>query len=222
MNKAKNTCDEINAITGKLIELGICDTQKFACLKQITSTRTEVSFQTSSNFSIILRDIPYIELYEEIKRARDYNIAMADGALLQLQYIFEGEEIIRHRLAFLPSPDLTEYQNEPEIYENDVIFAEVVARNVVTTPVRFDFDRESFIADEHPMAHFTIGQYKNCRIPVSCAISPFRFFEFILDAFYNTAYRNFSADLGQFNILYPASITQNESLRIHMNLEIQR
>ena len=221
MGKAKDTCDEINAITGKLIENGICDSQKFARLKQVSATQAEVSFDASANFSKILRNIPYTEMYEEIKREQDYNIALADGALIQLQYVFEGEEVIKHRLAFLPSPDLTAYQNDPEIYESDVIFAEVVAKNVVTTPIRFDFDRDSFVADEHPMAHCTIGQYKNCRIPVSSAVSPYRFFEFILGSFYNTAYRDFGAILGTSGILHPSTITRNEQQKIHINLVVQ-
>jgi hypothetical protein len=221
MGKAKDTCDEINAITGKLIENGICDNQKFARLKQITATHTEVSFDTSASFSKVLRNIPYAEMYEEIKRSQDYNIAMADGALIQLQYIFEGEELIKHRLAFLPSPDLTVYQNDPEIYESDIIFAEIVAKNIVTTPIRFDFDKDSFVSDVHPMAHCTIGQYKNCRIPVSSAVSPYRFFEFILSSFYNTAYRDFGALLGTPAMLHPSTITPSEQQKIHINLMVQ-
>lgn len=221
MGKARDTCDEINAITGKLIEAGMCDSQKFARLKQISTTHTEVSFETSGNFSLMLRNIPYAEMYEEIKRSQDYNIAMADGALIQLQYIFEDEEVVQHRLAFLPSPNLTVYQNDPEIYENDIIFAEAVARNIVTTPIRFDFDRNSFVADEHPMAHCTIGQYKNCRIPISSAVSPYRFCEFVLGSFYNTAYRDFRAVLGASGIMHPSTITRNEQQKIHMNLVVQ-
>ena len=221
MGKAKDTCKEINTITGKLIEIGICDNQRFAHLKKLSTTRTEVSFEMSECFSLIFRNIPYAEMYEEIKKSQDYNIAMADGALIQLQYIFEDDEVVQHRLAFLPSPDLTVYQNDPEIYENDIIFAEILARNIVTTPIRFDFDRNSFVADEHPMAHCTIGQYKNCRIPVSSAVSPYRFFDFILGSFYSTAYRDFGSILGTSTILHPSTITSNEQQKIHMNLVVQ-
>lgn len=218
--KAKDTCNEINSITASLIEAGICDSQKFSHLVKKSATHTEVSFGTSGSFSLMLKNIPYEEMYAEIKKAQDYNIAMADGALIQLQYLFEGEEVVKHRLAFLPSPDLTVYQNDPEIYEDDIIFAEVISKNIVTTPIRFDFDKDAFVADEHPMAHCTIGQYKNCRIPVSSAISPYRFFEFILGAFYNTAYRDFRAELGTSMILHPLTITRNEQQKIHMSLVV--
>lgn len=221
MAKPHDTCNEINRITAKLIEAGICDSQKFSHLKRVSDTCSEVTFETSGNFSLVLKNIPYQEMYEEIKKSQDYNIAMADGALIQLQYLFEGDEVIRHRLAFLPSPDLTVYQNDPEVYESDIIFAEVVSRNIVTTPIRFDFDRRAFVADVHPMAHCTIGQYQNCRVPVSSAISPYRFFEFILCSFYNTAYRDFGTVLGAPATLHPLTITNGEQQKIHMNLHVQ-
>lgn len=221
MGKAEDTRDEINQITAKLIELGLSDNQKFAVLRNASGNRKLVTFDQSTNFSAILRNRPYYETYRAIKNERDYNVALPDGALTQLQYEFEGEDVICQRLAFFPSPDLTEYQNAPYLYELDAIYAEVVQQNIVATPIRFDFDREAFRENEHPMAHVTIGQYKNCRIPMTCALSPFRFFEFVLGSFYNTAYKNFSADIAGLNFLHPITITANEARRVHIGLECQ-
>jgi len=220
MGKPEDTLGEISEITAKLVELGLSDDQKFPVLRQIGRDQKEITFGESEGFSRVLRNVSYTEAYAEIRKNRDYNLSLADGALVQLQYRFDGDEILKHRLAFFPSPDLSVYQNDPEIYEQDLIYAEVLERSVVTTPMRFDFDKNAFEEDIHPMSHFTIGQYKNCRIPVASAVSPFRFFEFVMNAFYNTAFRNMSADLRGGDIIFKPSITTSESKKIHVALEL--
>ena len=92
MGKAIDTRDEINKITAKLIELGLSDDQNYAFLKEVADNIVEISFRQSANFSVVLRNIGYSEIYEVIKRERDFNISLADGAILQLQYLFHGEE----------------------------------------------------------------------------------------------------------------------------------
>ena len=219
MGKPEETRDEIDQITAKLIELGLSDDQNFPILMDRGADKKDVVFERSENFSRVLRNIPYSDIYNELKRERDYNLSMADGALIQLLYSFEDDEVCRHRLAFFPSPDLTEYQNDPEIYESDLVYAEVISRNVVATPIRFDFDRDAFDEGDHPMSHLTIGQYHNCRIPVKSAISPFRFFEFILGSFYNTAFRNFRGEIAEIGTRHPTTIKAAEAIRIHIGLE---
>src|SRR5262245_12691448 len=116
MGKAEDTCKEINNITAKLIELGLCDDQKFAVVKTKGKDRKEVSFQEEEDISFALRNIPYQDIYSEMRRRRNYNLVLPDGGLIQLQYAFDQEQIERHRLCFFPSPDLTVYQNDPELY----------------------------------------------------------------------------------------------------------
>ena len=141
---------------------------------------------------------------------------MLDGALIQLQYTIVGGRVEKHRLAFFPSPDLSEYQNSPEIYETDEIYADVVMRNIVSSPIRFDFDRAAFVDDIHPMSHMTIGQYKNCRIPVGGPLSPYLFIHFILKAFYNTALRKCSDGLTRFKYTFEPTITTREQEHLHL------
>lgn len=219
MSKAQDTCNEINAITTRLIELGLSNDQNYSFLKSVGRDRETVDFPRDQDFSIILKNVPYDELYATIKQAREYNVSLADGALLQLQYSFEEDEVVKHRLAFFPSPDLTEYQNDPEVYDQDIIYAEILDRRVVPTPIRFDFDRHSFISVQHPMSHVTIGQYKNCRIPLKSALSPFRFIEFILGSFYNTAFNNYRNKISNTGIIHPTTITPDECLGVHLSLE---
>ena len=122
---------------------------------------------------------------------------MADGALIQMTYAFKREHLEQHRLAFFPSPSLEMFQNSPELYLDDEIYADIIAKNIVPFPLRFDFDaRDELHAElEHPKSHLTLGQYKNCRIPVSAPLSPYRFMDFILRNFYNTAHGKYSDKL---------------------------
>ena len=219
MTNVIDTINEINAITSKLIELGLSDDQNYAVQKEIAPTRREVTFGGDGGLAYVLKDTPYTDLYKEIKENRDYNISLPDGGLIQLQYVFQDDEVEKHRLAFFPSPDLSEYQNDPEIYEMDLVYADIIDTKVVTTPFRFDFDREAFIEGDHPMSHVTIGMYKNCRIPMRSALSPFKFFEFILSSFYNTAFRKYSDQIVGRGLLHPMTITDIEAQRVHFGLE---
>ena len=63
--------------------------------------------------------MPYAETYAEQYEGRLYNVKMLDGALIQMTFDLEGDELIKYRLAFLSSPDLLEFQNYPEIYLNE-------------------------------------------------------------------------------------------------------
>ena len=219
MSNALTTRNEINQITRKLIELGLADDQNFAVMKDIGPNRFDVTFENDTGMAYVLKNIPYPEIYAEIKKNRDYSCLLPDGGLVQMQYRFEHDEVIQHRLAFLPSPDLSEFQNDPEIYEMDLVYAEIVGRKVVTTPIRFDFNAATFVEVEHPKSHVTIGQYQNCRIPMRSAISPFKFVEFVLGSFYNTVFKNYRSQITGSGLLHPETITHTEARLVHFSLE---
>ena len=196
---------QVNKITSNLIELGLCMDQNFPSIKNLSSSIKEVNIgvaESSHNSSIFLKNISYSDMYYELCRLRMFNIKMIDGALMQMQYRFSGDSIERHRLAFFPSPNLDTFQNEPDLYLEDEIYSDILDTRIVTVPLRFDFDDSKdqngnrvAIPVLHPISHLTIGQYKNCRIPVSSAITPYQFIEFIIRNFYNTAFERYSDKL---------------------------
>ncbi len=219
MSNLVNTKDELNRLTSQLIELGLSDDQNYAIIREVGKNRSEVTFEGDSGLAYVLKNNLYTEIYSEIKKNRDYNVSLPDGGIIQMQYIFQDDEVVKHRLGFFPSPDLSEFQNEPEVYMSDLVYAEIVESKVVTTPFRFDFDLEAFVEGDHPRSHVTIGQYKNCRIPMRSAVSPFRFVEFILGSFYNTAFRNYRDHITGMDLLNPQTITDVESRRVHFSLQ---
>lgn len=202
---AKDIFLQIKKITSNLIELGLCMDQNFPSMKKLNHSIEEVnmcSIESSYNSSIFLKNISYGDMYYELCRRRMYNIKMIDGALIQMQYRFNSNSIESHRLAFFPSPNLDIFQNEPDIYFEDEIYSDILDARIVTVPLRFDFDdsedkngNKVAIPVIHPISHLTIGQYKNCRIPVSSAITPYQFIEFIIRNFYNTAFELYSDKL---------------------------
>jgi hypothetical protein len=103
-------------------------------------------------------------------------------------------------------------QNEPELYLEDEVYADAIARNIVPFPVRFDYssDVEKFVDVDHPYSHMSLGQYKNCRIPACSPIGPLVFGGFIFRNFYNTAFRKYSEQIPVSDVWFPKSITDNE------------
>ncbi|MCB2183593.1 MAG: DUF2290 domain-containing protein [Desulfobulbaceae bacterium] len=143
-----------------------------------------------------------------------------DPLPLQIMYRFDNEEIVAHRLAFFPSPFLEEFQNNPEIYLDDEMFAEVTMKNIVPFPLRFDFDSSDEIFQEihHPKSHLTLGQYQNCRIPVSAPLTPYHFISFILRNFYNTAYKKYCEKISPFHLFFNKTIAYQENKIVCMQV----
>lgn len=169
-----------------------------------------------------ITSVPYPDYYETIRLARSYDLRLLDGALIQLQYEFDAKRNLRRSVQrFLPAPDLLPYQTSPDLYLRDELYGDVVGSQVVTVPIRFDYDGRPGVVKEclHPASHLTLGQYPNCRIAVAGPVTPYFFFEFILRAFYGAGDLWFG-DLLPDRIVNPSrSITQAERVVLHIGLD---
>lgn len=209
---------DIDGLIAELIDKGICDDSNFSSIRSLGSNKTEITFSGSEHVSFALSNIEYAEIYRELADKRSYNMKLIDGALLQIMYRLNGKVLIQHRLAFYPSPILLPFQDDPSTYMCDELFVEIVKRRIVPFPLRFDFDdREGVHIDlAHAKSHLTLGDAKNCRIPVSAPLTPRWFVEFILRNFYQTETHDFISGLPRHKIEFPASITTNEKDLMHM------
>ena len=178
----------------------------------------EVTFQNAEHASIALKNLPYKEVYEHLVQRESYNVKMLDGALIQMMYAFTDGTLQRHRLAFFSAPHLEEFQNDPEIYQDDEIHADVVSKNIVPFPVRFDYDARSDHYQElvHPKSHLSLGQYEHCRIPVTAPMTPFWFIGFILRNFYHIASARYADELPVQGGSFDESISPTERSVVHM------
>jgi len=208
---------QVGELTSDLIALSMCNHQKYPSMKDCHGGIREIGFGNDSSLSVVLKNLPYSEIYKELERAQLYNIKMIDGALIQLMYRFHKNKIENHRLAFFPSPYLEEYQNDPETYESDERYAEIIMKNIVPFPLRFDFDSDIGKLD-HSKAHLSLGQYKNCRISVSAPLTPYHFISFLLCNFYNTAYRKFHGKLTLHTEKFSSTILKREQNLIYVQI----
>ena len=216
----RRVLQEITRITTSLIEGGFADDQNFPIEVGQRKGTVTIQFSSIQGFGSLLRDIPYEDIYKELRMARSYNILMLDGAMIQMLYEFRKNTLVRHRLAFLPSPDLLSFQNEPELYLDEVLYADVVKRNVVTIPLRFDYDNRTGVAKSllHPKSHLTLGQYQACRIPVTSGVTPHNFVDFLLRSFYRLATSATSLSLPQPVASFRKCITSEERDVAHICL----
>jgi len=212
-----NLKEDIDGLISELIGKGVCDDANFSAIRSY-GRQSEVTFSGSEHISIALSDIEYSDIYSELSNKRSYNMKLIDGALIQLMYRIDDNELMQHRLSFYPSPNLLPFQDDPDSYMRDELFLEIVQRRIVPFPLRFDFDaRDGVHVDvTHPKSHLTLGDVKGCRIPISAPLTPRWFVEFILRNFYQTNTHDFVSDLPQHRIEFPMSITGNEKKLMHM------
>ncbi|MDE2938291.1 MAG: DUF2290 domain-containing protein [Chloroflexota bacterium] len=212
------TRTQIEEIVLYMMDTGLSDDQNFPYLDSREHPSVRVSFPGAELIGDALRNRPYEDIYRDFVDSRAFNIKMLDGALVQMTYQFLQGGLFNHRLAFLPSPSLAEFQNDPQGYFDDDLYADIVASNIVHVPIRFDYDASEDIHRvlTHPKSHLTLGQYRNCRIPVSAPLTPLQFTDFILRNFYHTAYQNFAADLPATSARFSDSILPAEREVVHI------
>jgi hypothetical protein len=214
----KNILQQIKLLTQDIIQVGLCDDQNFPTIINKPENSKEIC-TGKIRTNVFLKNISYTDMYNVLLKQRFYNLKMLDGALITMYYLFVNGEIHSHRLTFFPSPNLEEFQNDPDIYMLDEIYADVVDKRIVPFPLRFDYD-DSPVAQsvQHPISHMTLGQYKNCRIPVSAAITPSVFIDFIIRNFYNTAFSNCSERIRHYSEQFTHTISDEEKRLVYISL----
>ena len=220
MPSPKHILKQLERITGDLIEIGICSRPNFPKLSAKQPGIEEIGPGTGRSTSIAMKNRPYYEIYETLTKENYYNFRMLDGALVQMLYRFRDKQIIAHVLAFFPSPDLESFRKIPDEYLSDEIFANVTMQNIVPIPLRFDFDccKDVAVDVDHPKSHFTLGQHKNCRIPVSAPLTPYHFIQFILRNFYDTKSQKYSGKLSAFEQSFDLTITDREQELLYVHV----
>lgn len=219
MKAAKMVFNQIQQLTSDLVGTALCNDQNFPVQRGQSWDNCEIEIN-NINVAAALKNKPYREMYFEMEKARSFNLKLLDGALIQLQYKFENDSLVGHRLGFFPNPDLIHFQDNPEEYLEDEIYLDVTDPRIVVTPMRFDYDNREGVTRnlEHPMSHLTIGQYQNCRIPVVRPLTPSQFISFIVRNFYHTAYNKYCDQLTICREMFDITITEDERRIIHMGI----
>lgn len=178
---------QLRAIYERAIETSVSVKQHYPALNGSGGFKTIGELRSTA---VALKNIPYLDIYNELEGNDQYHIKLPDGGLLIFQYTFDpNDNLTKHRLGFFPSPALPTIDEAPELYNKDHLYGDILLSRIVRFPVRFDFDPSSYRPRIHPHSHLTFGQFDNCRIPVSCPVPPNTFFLFILRNFYFQLYK---------------------------------
>lgn len=179
---------QINDLISRLIKASLSVDQEWAT--QQISSDGDILIGSLKGGSVALRNLPYESIYSELESNRVYHAKLVDGGLIQLQYTFTQASVLRkQRLAYFPNPKLPTIEDAPELYEEDELYGDIIAQQLVRFPVRIDFAPDDKIDIVHPATHLTLGQYESCRIPVVGPVGPVSFGIFIVRNFYHRAYR---------------------------------
>lgn len=209
---------DILNVTTKMIAARLSDEQRYPSLRNTGKYECEISIEGSPDLSASLRDIPYDQAYARLLEAQAFNLKLVDGALVQMCYSFRKNVVVSHRLAFFPAPHLESYDDAPDLYEADEIFADIIAKYIVRFPIRFDFSSSDseYVDILHPRSHVTLGQYKNCRIPVTGPLSPGKFMRFIVRNFYFAALKDGDVTFLPDSFIQPETISDLERRISHV------
>lgn len=177
---------QLDAAFGRVIETSVSVQQRYPIISNDGKGQT---LGTLAGSSIALKNVPYADIYRELETNELFHIKLPDGGLLVFQYSFDAQgDLRKHRLGFFPSPLLPTVEEAPELYQYDELYGDILSRQIVRFPIRFDFDPENYRPRHHAHSHLTLGQFQNCRIPVTHAVSPNSFLLFILRNFYHQLY----------------------------------
>jgi len=86
MTDYRSIHSQINTITQRLISVGLSVRQKFPSCSSIGRDSYEIAYPGMRDLSVVLRNVEYTEVYQELDNSENYNVKMIDGALLQLLY----------------------------------------------------------------------------------------------------------------------------------------
>ena len=163
-------------------------------IEQLSATRKSMRWVRGGESALIVDSPGRIADYISLLANREYSYLMNDGGLIQLAYIFERNEIDRHRLVYCPCPfaftirELNSYNGALLDLINDQFMPEIEETVLLRSPIRFDY-APTDAADYHPASHLTINA-PSCRIPARAPLQFYTFLKFILENFYLEAWQS--------------------------------
>jgi len=164
-------------------------------VEQLSANRKSVMWVRTGDHSLVAGNPARLEDYISLLSNREYSYLMNDGGVIQVSYIFDRDQIERHRLAYYPCPfpitrrDLSPYDNRGILdLINDQFMTEIEENLLLKSPIRFDY-APAAAADYHPASHITLND-PLCRIPARAPLNFDTFMKFILENFYFAAWQS--------------------------------
>lgn len=190
MLRPNDIVTEINACIGFLMQKGLSHDQEYAYIKThdkihiIKTTKDSIPTLKFTNID------EYNDVFDLIHKNRQFTVLMFDNTIINIEYVFNGNELYKSRCLILPDLRLYAGGDYYEDYTDNRanIDLEFLQKYQLRFPFRIDYDKQAFKAGIHPSSHVHLGFSEGCRIPISCALSPRIIFQFIIENFYNPSY----------------------------------
>lgn len=210
----------ISSIIHVLVEQGLADQFNIPSVRSQNKHSGDIGFASEVDLSWAMKDQPYSRLYQELVDRRQFHVMLPDGGMLQFLYRIRLGKVCKHRLAYYPSYSLKPFDADSLRYLQDSVWGHVVSEFQMPVVIRLDFEdsARSFVPISHSASHMTLGQYPNCRIPVSAPFTPWAFTELILRNFYSRAFGPVFRSNVFRDFVFEECLTSEEASCIHLRL----
>lgn len=158
-----------------------------------------------------------IEDYCRWLEAGAFSAVLYDGAILQISYDFDGNELVGHRLGYYPCPfdlDNELLQTEPILDVVSLYRGKDDSLIKLRSPLRFDYSTEAQ-GQNHPTVHLTI-LWPHCRWAVVAPLSPGHFVRFMFSHFYPHLWQVHEFIRAWPQMLGDRTITREEERLLHI------
>lgn len=216
----KTIIKQINEITSDLIESSFSIKENY-----VSENRGTINWSGFKDIAFTLKKQPYEVIYNQCILEKAYNLVLLDNAIIQFMYRIDKDQIVSHRLAYLPHPNYINLQDSPDTFEElsygNEYFTDIIEKKVISIPIRFDFDisAEKYVEHHHTYSHMTLGNFKNCRIPLNKPVTPKTFILFILRNFYFDRFNEyFTIEDYACDLSLEETITKSESNYFHVHV----
>ncbi|MGH9715601.1 MAG: DUF2290 domain-containing protein [Candidatus Acidiferrales bacterium] len=149
------------------------------------TTRITWSSPDAVNGALMRERFATVDEYCAYLNSQLYSAVLYDGALLQMSYDLQGDDLVGHRLCYYPCP----FDMDPELLQTEPIgdvvdiYRESSSSSInLRSPCRFDYDPASPEGTD-PIVHMHVIR-SHCRWPVTAPLSLGHFIKFVFRHFY--------------------------------------
>lgn len=204
---------DINATITELSNINFLRDAKGIAEHTYSGNVFELTFEGKNDFNNVMYDTRASceYLMDILLEHRQYSVLLYDKSIIQADFRFLGDNIIKERLIFIKkhnktwdTDEIQQFDDEDEDWFSDNFGIPIL--------IRIDYDPENHEDGIHPASHFTLANHDSCRIPMKEAMTFSEFVRFILLHFYNV-----KLNRPVFRLTGVEDITDAEKKMIHIN-----
>lgn len=187
-------------------------------IERRTGNDVRITWKSPTKERLVLNDNEFATVgeYRTILKKQEYTAVLYDGAVLQISFDFDSNQLVGHRMCYYPCPLDIDYQiirSEPILDAVDLYLASRPDIHL-RSPLRFDYDSSS-AAHRYSKTHVHLNK-QNCRFSVAAPISLGHFIHFIFYHFYPDIWQAYGFLREWPKDFYSRTITDREEVLLHL------